>query len=539
MNVAWALILSTLILVLLSTAFFIFVRSTFKSFKNLTYISKKYPIYSVLFVIINFSLILVSIQNPIFLLFTWLPVLVSIMRLAEFMDDRYVDSVVGLWAAKQEFLYFKIIPNQFSNTSVADMEKFFLVMHSLYSSKSEKDIRVNGTFYDEFTLEIIAKDENVAMYARIYKRNLGTIMSGAKLYLPNVVFEQVTNNELDLLPEDFNNLQQDYNAIDIGEFSYLKPDLFPTKFYNQIEHSLPEYRNNPITQLFSYLSGVTGGDMVVLQLIIRPQDISKRAKELGAVLNKVRREFSENSAVSVSADGRISQLTPNEVDILERADRKMNIPNFDIKFRFGLFGKKSTGKKYLGGIMSYLKIFATDKQLLIPNPKSWIESDSAFWGPFWDKLYFGPETKRRQLSFYKCLKSRSHGGGGKSKYWDLYSLSTMIQIPSVFESEGGGLKYQLPNITNTSVNIQQIINSSSVIEKPTVNQLTDKSDNSTSNNNNSSAQSSSAIALNVAANLAAEEDYKVVEVTNINTVRGDSVVQDSKINPSLFKGKSF
>lgn len=370
----------------------------------------------------------------------------SLVRLYEFVDQNFVGDKIGNWMMSREILKFKIIPNQYSNTSVADMEKFFLMMHSIYSSKGERGFRTTGEFFDEFSIEITAKDGDVNMYIVIYKSNLGTLMGASKLYLPNVQFVQVLETEIDQLPKSYYEASQIWKEIHLGEFGQLKNEVFPTKLYDQIEHSLPEYKQNPITQLFNYLTSVNGGDMVTLQIILRPQDDKKKSQELNSELAKVRKEFNTNSMVATSADGTISQLTKHEVETLESIEKHINAQNFDTKIRFALFGKTSTGKKYLGGIMTYWKIFGTDHQAIIPTLKSWQDSDSVTWGNLLDKLYHQPTSLRKTVDYYDGFKSRSLGIGGKSKFWSIYSLSTIFQIPSVYVQKNNVKAYHMPNV---------------------------------------------------------------------------------------------
>ena len=174
--------------------------------------------------------------------------------------------------------------------------------------------------------------------------------------------------------------------------------------------------------------------MTILQFNFRPQDTGKTGAKKGweKELTKVRKALATNASVSLGANGIVNQFTPNELLIIQRIERKIPSTCYETKIRFGLLGKKITGKRYLGTIMAYWKNYATSNQIIIPNPKSWDESPSATWGQFWDKLYWEPEIHKRQSQMYDAILCRSLGMVGKIRYWDISALSSVLQIPNTF-----------------------------------------------------------------------------------------------------------
>jgi hypothetical protein len=434
MNIAWALLLSLLILILLSIGFFIFLRASLFGSQLFFKVFKKYPQYIILFIFLNLALIIYSVFNPWYLPLTIFVVYIGSVKLYEYIDDRFLDDKIGGWIVSQEKLLFKVIPNPYSNTAVSDMEKFLLLMHSMYGSRNQKDFRSSGKFYDEFKIELIAKGGITTLYIQIFKQNLQTFLSAARMHFPRVRFEQIEGNEVDYLPENFYEANKIWKQLDFGEFKYLSSDLYPIKNHLQLAPNSPEYSVNPITQLFDYFKIVEDEDMVVLQFCIRPMDVTVDGKlnKWKGELSKLRQEFMTNSSTGVTADGRITPLTPNEVAILTNCENKINTQNYQVKLKFGYFGKKITAKRYMGGIMSYFKQFATEKQAIIPKIKSWDESGNATWGKFWDDLYWTPETLKRCVDFYDGLIKRNWDRGGDAEMWDIKSLSSLIQIPSVF-----------------------------------------------------------------------------------------------------------
>lgn len=504
MRLGWEFIVG-LIVFLIGILFLIFLaRPAISTIRSILVLSKTNPIY--IFGLFGFT-ILISlfclISSPFLLILAAFPISVSWVKLLEYLDDQFLDIKIGGWFEKQERLFFKITPNKSSNTSVADMEKFLFHMHSLYGNRTDKDLRTTGKFFDDFSIELLADESGVSLYIRIFKSSLQTFTSGASLYFPGVKFEQVPDPLLDILPDSYEKSKEIWKECDIGEFSLLGDTIYPTKNYSEISPASQSFKTTPIVQLINYLSNLDQGTNVIIQFQLRPQDIinSGKKKPMESKIAKMRKELSTNSAVSLGATGSVvNQLTPQELHLIHAVEQKINAPMFDTKIRFCLLGRKITGKRYMGGIMTYLKNFATEKQIIIPKPKSWDESANAAWGPIWDKLYWQPEVYKRRVDYYGGVLSRSFSIGGDTKYWDLYSLAALLHIPSIdmipkIVDNSKLLQEKNTNINNNDTNYgkhNDNINNDNILEVPyisivssvagSINNTNDTAQNSNTNN---------------------------------------------------------
>lgn len=396
-------------------------------------IIRQAPIFVILLTILVLGLITVSFGSPFYFLLTIPLLIVTWVKVYEWIDDQYLDNKIGGWIVSQDVLYIKVIPGPTSNCTVTDMEKFLLLLHGTYGGRTQKDFRVTGKFYEEFSIELHSDGGKVSMYVRMYKNSLGAFISAAKLYFPLVQFVEVDNPLADF-PKSWTLAKSRWAEGDFGEFALTASDLYPTRSYSEIPPSKEDYKETPVTQLIDVLEDVEDGDYVLLQWLIRPMDISKSGKKKiwEKELASLRKELSTNASVSVGAGGAINPLTPEEVVILQECERKINSQNFQTKLRFSLFGKEKTGKRYMTPIMAYWKNFATSRQSLAPVFKSWDESGSATWGQFWDTLFWKPEIAKRRDQMYKAALNRSMSAIGEVKYWDLYSLAAILQIPNLY-----------------------------------------------------------------------------------------------------------
>jgi hypothetical protein len=325
----------------------------------------------------------------------------------------------------------KIQTTQNDNSLVGNTEKFYQMMTSLHGKRSQKVIRAKGEFFEEFGIEVISIGGNVNFYFRVWSQSLNTLKSAAKLYFPTVNLEEVSDPLIEF-PRSINMLSDVYSKYEFGEFKLVGGDLFPTKYQAQLDNPRVDFNTNPVNQLVEQLETVQEGDAVVIQYNFRPMDTGDagKKKEWEKKLTKLRKELSSNASVELDDKGRVAQFTRNELDLLEGVEKKITSPCFETKIRFGLFGKTITGKRYLGGVMNYFKNFATSKQAVIPAPKSWDESPNPLYGYFLDKIFWGPEIKKRQWQMYNALLGRSMGSGGETQFWDIFSLSTFIHIPT-------------------------------------------------------------------------------------------------------------
>lgn len=419
------------ILILIGLVVGVFLGPSFLFFRSLNKLLVGNPVFGLGAVILAVILILTSTILPWTLILTIPGVLIFVIKCYEWIDDRFLDDRIGGWITSQKLVFIKVIPSNNSRTKVVDMERFLFNIHSVYGGRTQKDMRTTGKYFEEFAIEIHATDNRVEMYIKLYKNSLIAFIGAAKTCFPSVQFIEV-EDPLKTWPSDIRDLRKVYSVFDGGELSFVASEVYPTKNILEIQASSQEVNNNPILMLVGVLEEVQAEDYIVLQWVIRPMDtagngtIKKWEKEITAI----KKDLATNSAVTIASTGQVNPFTKAEESIINGCERKMTALNFQTKFRFALFGGKITGKRYLPNIMAYLKLFATEKQVIVPKVKTWNDSPSATWGNFVDQLYWKPENEKMQRQTYQAFLERSLMGGGPVKYWDVYSLAAMLHVPN-------------------------------------------------------------------------------------------------------------
>ena len=411
-------------------------------------------LFSFLFTLLNLSLILFCFWKPIFLPLSIFILGVSYIKIYEWVDDRFIDTKIGQWMSKQKIIYVKFDLNSNYSSNVSEIEKLLLSLHAAYGSRSQKNMRVEGKYFEDFSFEIHTLSGQIEMFLKMYNNSKSLFETAMKLHLPNLRYSFV-EDPLTNFPPNWSQAQKHWKVFDGGEFALANAEIFPIKLHNELTFSNSDYQTTPINQLINILQGVTDGDYICLQFLIRPQDTNEKKSSWGNSLNKLKKEYASNSSIGVSASGNVNPYTPQELSIINKSEQKINSPCFQTKIRFTLLGKKTTSKKYLAGIMSYWKNFATEKQAIIPKPKSWDESPNATWGIFWDNLYWTPEIEKRARQFYLAFINRSFGRGGETQFWDINSLASILQIPNLSNPNNTKSYSETENVTKKPLTFQE------------------------------------------------------------------------------------
>ncbi len=385
------------------------------------------------------SLLIGSFFNPWGWPLTILVLFTTFTKFYEWIDDRFLDEKIGGWIVSQKYTFVQIIPNINSDATIGQMEKFLVAISSVYGNRTQKDFRTSGKFYDEFTFEIHSDGGKVAMYVRMNKdSSLPVFMTAAQTHFPKVQFVEVAN-PCENWPEKWQEMNKKYQHLIGAELTFPGSDLFPTKNVTDLQRENTENQlvKDPFLVLVKSLEQVNPEDYVVIQFICRPFDHAKVVgKKWKTQLASLKKELANNAEVARGKGGLIQPYTLQEENLINSCEQKMSNVNFHVKARAVLFGAKITSKRYLPGLMGYLKIFYTDRQVIIPKEKTWDESDNATWGPFWDKLYWAPEQEKRRREMYLALIKRSGGRGGDKNFWDVRSLAAIFHIPNTNFTRG-------------------------------------------------------------------------------------------------------
>jgi hypothetical protein len=410
---------------------FFLIRPSIIASKVFFSIFRNHFFFLVLLLLNIFTLVFVTVLFPTFIPLTIVCIIIFGIKIYEWSDDRYLDAKIGDWVGNQKIVFLKLITSDDLDLNIQSMEKFLLMLHGTYGNRSQKDLRTTGKFYEEFTFEIHSSGGSNSIFLKLYKNSLDVFVSATKLYFPTLQFIEVEDPFVNM-PKKWQESTKKWKNSDFGELSLGGKAIFPLKEKSELSINNQQYKNTPINQLLSFLESVEGGDLVIIQYIFRPQDLinSGIKKSWEKDINDLRKELATNAAVSINSVGIVNPYTPNEVTLIQNVEKKLTNQVFDVKIRFALFGKTITGKRYLTGIMAYFKNFVTEKQFILPNPKSWGDSPNAIWGVFVDNIYWNNESRKRSQQMYSALLNRSLGSGGERKYWGIECLSCVMQFPS-------------------------------------------------------------------------------------------------------------
>lgn len=379
--------------------------------------------FSLLFLICYLLLLAVTFLYPLFIPLTFLAILISLVKLAEWTDDRFLDDKIGGWIQSQKFVYLKIIPNK-QKISLADMEKFFHTLHAIGGKRTQKNFRTTGKFYEEVTWEIHSEGGEVNWYVRISKGSLNVFLHAAKISFPQVEIVECSD-PFENWPAIWKDLEKEYTDLVGTEFKFPKSDLYAIKSLNEIKEENKDQTLEPVMGLLTTLKGLDSEDYLVLQWVLRPME--PNPERWNKELKDLKQEFANNSAVTVNKGGQVQVYTEQEKSIINAAESKLASLCYQTKFRLMILGKKSTGRKYLPGIMSYLKQFATPKQSFAPMMRTWEEDPKS---TTWDEVFWKQENRKRAGQIYYAVRNRSLSRGITPQFWSVKDLASLLILPS-------------------------------------------------------------------------------------------------------------
>jgi hypothetical protein len=350
----------------------------------------------------------------------------------EWHDDRYLDGKIGGWFAKQNYIFVQLFPPSSNERSMAEMEQFYINLSSVFSNKSEKDVYLEGKWYENFVFEIHSRGGQLGFYVKLNKNFLPLLRSSLAAHYPGATVVE-TPDPLTGFPKEWKGGAGPYNGLFVTDIELGKGDLYPLKSWKMFQTGSSTPLSDPMITLLSGLENIEPEDYVILQYVIQPNVIdANRLKEMKAELAKIRKEFATNASFEVGPDNSIQVLTKQERAILDNIEVKINNVNFKCKIRMGSFSSKPAPIRNLGVVMSFLKQFQTEVQFTKPagDTKTTASSSSKVWGPFEDKYYWEAENAWRLQKGYKALIGRSLGGGIKPYYLDIETLTALFHFPA-------------------------------------------------------------------------------------------------------------
>ena len=359
-------------------------------------------------------------------------VVIAGMKSYEWYDDRFLDTKIGGWFAKQDYVCVQLFPPAENLRSMQEMESFYINLSSTHSGKSKKDIYRDGKWYENFTFEVHSRGGQVSFYVHLNKNFLPLLRSSLAAHYPGSTIVEIPD-PLSAFPKTWEGKAGPYEHLFTSDIIFGSSELFPLKSWKNFQIGSNSPLTDPMTTLISNFENIDSEDYIILQFVMQPQTFGKEQKEgLQTELKGLRDKYSKNSKVEIGPDNSIQMITKQERTILESCEAKLNLTNFKIKMRTAIFSTKPGPQRNLGMIMSFFKEFNTDVQFTRPDPdtKTTAAAEDVTFGPFVDKQFWKKENDYRRQNGYKAIINRSLSRGSTCKYMDVESLASLFHFPA-------------------------------------------------------------------------------------------------------------
>ena len=371
-------------------------------------------------------------------------VFVVISKYMEHGDDTFLDNKIGGWSEKQEIVTVQLFPPSQNSRSLSEMENFFLNLHSIYSKRSQKDLYIDGKWYDTFAFEIHSRGGQIGFFCHLNKNYLPLFRSSLTAHYPGTGIIE-TPDPLRNWPREWTGGVNNYKHIYGTDLELGNPkDFFPLKSWKHFQKGTETPTSDPINVLISSFEDIEPEDYIVFQILVQPNapDGGKKAS-WSEGLNNLKKEFANNATVETNEAGQVQLLTKHEKEIIDNVEAAITSDVFKTKMRVLLLSEKPGPVRLLGRVMTFLKEFAGDRQFVKPAKlsKTNITDDGerfGFLGPrvgVWlDDFYWKNEQDFRLEKAYLGTIKRSVGRGVEPYFLTAEVLAAIFHFPITTES---------------------------------------------------------------------------------------------------------
>ncbi len=361
------------------------------------------------------------ILAPVFLGFAFFEAFVTYNR-NKFIHEK----------AHSAILLELIIPQEVAKSPLA-MELF---LTSLYQTSGETtwiDRWFKGKTRPWFSLELVSDGGEIKFYLWTWDFWKPVVVSYLYAQYPDIEVREV---------DDYSkNIDFDLRKIDLFgvEFKLNKPDYYPIKSYNDYklgDDPKEEYKIDPMTPFFEYLSTVKQGDRIWLQVIVRSH--KKEIKKPGTWFDKVdwshgaNEEIKKIKQADVQAAGEIKitgvSLSRGQKDAIEAIEKNISKLAFDTLIRvIYLAPKEKFNPINIPGLIGSFRQYNT------ANLNSFgvsSEHITVFDYPWQDM--FGKKAAHRKHHIFEAYQHRSaFHAPHKSHYFTMSSesIATIFHFP--------------------------------------------------------------------------------------------------------------
>lgn len=320
------------------------------------------------------------------------------------------------------------IPNE-NIKSAQSMEQVFATVYGIYSFGLRPwEVYVEGKVESWLSFEMTGDKDGIHFFVRTPKKHRNLVETAFFSQYPDVELHEVEDYAR-RLPRVLPNNEYDIFGTDI---ILAREDAYPIKTYVEFEKTeVKEERDkiDPVSVMSETLSKLKPGEMVWLQLLIRPADPewAKKAKNLIEEIAGRKQKPQKKGAVAGSGEflanlarapialptwsGESAQqqptfrlYTPGEQEILKAMSRKASKRAFETIYRFVYIDRKDefTGEN-IEAVIGAIQQFATlDMNFFRPNSKTFTKKSSVSKYPWRRKKLLA----KRKLQVYQAYIDR-------------------------------------------------------------------------------------------------------------------------------------
>lgn len=376
----------------------------------------------------------------------WIVVHITILFLAYriwlyYRQGKYIQSIVWVLLEVR-------VPRDVKKTPKA-MEQVFASLYASYTYGMHwKEKYIKGKVEDWFSWEVVGTAGGFATYVRTNVNHRHLVESA--------IYSQYPDAEITEVPDYVPSLEPDLpnDAFDLwgADMVLTRESAYPVRTYIAFEEKTEEAYIDPLGSLFETLSKLQKGEVMLMQLLIRPAGNGWKAeaeKIRDAVIGRkkpskkgggflfVLGEFFENLVKAPftaptwtepkkeeekDSSDLLLKLTPGEREILKSIEEKMGKLGFESIFRIVFVDHRdSFSPQYITAVVGYFHQFNTQHlNAFKPWSLSFTSVKKGFFKP-WRLL-------RRKRRIYRNYRNRYMYG--RNSVLNIEELATIFHFPS-------------------------------------------------------------------------------------------------------------
>lgn len=220
------------------------------------------------------------------------------------------------------------------------MEQVLMALGSLRNSAGDLQEKWwDGEITKWFSFEMVSVGGEVRFFVRGYYKQRALIEAAFFSYYPDVELVEISPEEdyINLLPEGLPEMYQQGYDIWGTEMLLTKEEAYPIRSYIDFESPDEEKQYDPIAAFLEVLGKVKKEEIVGIQILAAPAELSWHKKWQGLV-GKLREKRDEGKVTqqmqTQQAFTRALMRTPGETDVLRAVENNLSKPAFNTLIRF-------------------------------------------------------------------------------------------------------------------------------------------------------------------------------------------------------------